>query len=113
MPPAEPAVAIPTALAWAHPVVQEWFVSKFGTPTEPQEGGWPSIVAGAPLATGASAGARTTERDHLYLQSFSSGPRQVVTWLRKGHTCVLSGVGVSRGQLLQLATWRAHGELPY
>ena len=25
------------SLAWAHPVVQEWFVSKFGTPTEPQE----------------------------------------------------------------------------
>ena len=33
------------SLAWAHPVVQEWFVSKFGTPTEPQEQGWPPILA--------------------------------------------------------------------
>jgi ATP-dependent Lhr-like helicase len=34
----------PTGLAWAHPLVQEWFVNKFGTPTEPQEQGWPHIL---------------------------------------------------------------------
>src|SRR3984957_15714670 len=33
------------SLAWAHPLVREWFVSKFGTPTEPQELGWPHILA--------------------------------------------------------------------
>ncbi len=33
-------------LAWAHPIVREWFVEKFGTPTEPQEQGWPHILAG-------------------------------------------------------------------
>ena len=38
------ATATPVALAWAHPVVQEWFAGKFGTPTEPQEAGWPSIL---------------------------------------------------------------------
>ena len=32
-------------LAWAHPLVREWFVNKFGTPTEPQEQGWPQILA--------------------------------------------------------------------
>lgn len=32
-------------LEWAHPLVREWFVSKFGTPTEPQEMGWPHILA--------------------------------------------------------------------
>ena len=32
-----------TSLAWAHPVVREWFVAKFGTPTSPQEQGWPLI----------------------------------------------------------------------
>jgi len=37
--------AVPESLTWAHPVVQEWFVSKFGTPTEPQEQGWPHILA--------------------------------------------------------------------
>jgi len=36
---------VPDSLAWAHPLVQEWFVSKFGTPTEPQEQGWPPILA--------------------------------------------------------------------
>lgn len=70
-----------------------------------------SIVAGGPLPAG--AGTRTTDRDNLDLRSFSSGAREVVTWLREGHTCVLSGVGVPLSQLLELATWRAHGELPY
>jgi ATP-dependent Lhr-like helicase len=37
-------VSPPTGLAWAHPLVQEWFVNKFGTPTEPQEQGWPHIL---------------------------------------------------------------------
>jgi len=32
-------------LAWAHPLVREWFAEKFGTPTEPQERGWPHILA--------------------------------------------------------------------
>jgi ATP-dependent Lhr-like helicase len=33
------------SLGWAHPLVREWFVGKFGTPTEPQELGWPHILA--------------------------------------------------------------------
>ncbi|MGH9554928.1 MAG: DEAD/DEAH box helicase, partial [Terriglobales bacterium] len=37
---------VPGALAWAHPVVRDWFVRCFGTPTEPQEQGWPHILAG-------------------------------------------------------------------
>ena len=39
-----PSPVVPAALEWAHPLVQEWFVSRFGTPTEPQEQGWPYIV---------------------------------------------------------------------
>ncbi|HEV2223361.1 MAG TPA: DEAD/DEAH box helicase [Candidatus Acidoferrales bacterium] len=34
-----------TAFEWAHPLVREWFKGKFGTPTEPQEQGWPHILA--------------------------------------------------------------------
>jgi len=30
---------VPVGLQWAHPVVREWFVGRFGTPTEPQEQG--------------------------------------------------------------------------
>jgi ATP-dependent Lhr-like helicase len=35
-----------TSLDWAHPLVREWFFRRFGTPTEPQEQGWPHILAG-------------------------------------------------------------------
>jgi ATP-dependent Lhr-like helicase len=59
-PAAEVPAEIPAALAWAHPVVQEWFVSRFGTPTEPQEGGWPSIVAGDPTLISAPTGSGKT-----------------------------------------------------
>jgi ATP-dependent helicase Lhr and Lhr-like helicase len=34
-----------SSLEWAHPLVREWFINKFGTPTEPQEQGWPHILA--------------------------------------------------------------------
>src|SRR5260370_13284187 len=37
-------VAESGALAWAHPLVRTWFLEKFGTPTEPQERGWPHIL---------------------------------------------------------------------
>jgi hypothetical protein len=40
------------------------------------------------------------------LQSFSMGERQVVTWRRANHTCVLSGVGVSPAELSRLAAWK-------
>src|SRR5437016_5917836 len=51
---------IPAALAWAHPLVQEWFVSKFGTPTEPQEQGWPHIIAGRTTLISAPTGSGKT-----------------------------------------------------
>src|SRR5438105_1578339 len=37
--------SLPLSLGWAHPLVQEWFVGRFATPTEPQEQGWPHILA--------------------------------------------------------------------
>ncbi len=48
------------SLAWAHPIVQEWFVRKFGTPTEPQEAGWPAILAGEPTLISAPTGSGKT-----------------------------------------------------
>jgi hypothetical protein len=32
----------------------------------------------------------------------------VVTWLRDGHLCVVSGRGVSSATLLRLASWSDH-----
>jgi len=34
-----------TGLKWAHPLVRDWFIERFGTPTEPQMEGWPPILA--------------------------------------------------------------------
>src|SRR5579875_1679634 len=52
--------SVPESLAWAHPVVQEWFVRRFGTPTEPQEQGWPHILAGRPVLISAPTGSGKT-----------------------------------------------------
>ncbi len=47
-------------LAWAHPLVQEWFVARFGTPTEPQIAGWPAILRGEPTLISAPTGSGKT-----------------------------------------------------
>jgi ATP-dependent Lhr-like helicase len=48
------------SLEWAHPVVREWFVRRFGTPTEPQEQGWPHILRGKPTLISAPTGSGKT-----------------------------------------------------
>jgi ATP-dependent Lhr-like helicase len=52
--------SLPASLAWAHPIVAEWFVQKFGTPTEPQEQGWPHILAGRTTLISAPTGSGKT-----------------------------------------------------
>jgi ATP-dependent Lhr-like helicase len=47
-------------LAWAHPLVREWFVRRFNTPTEPQEQGWPHILAGHTTLISAPTGSGKT-----------------------------------------------------
>ena len=47
-------------LAWAHPLVQEWFIARFGTPTEPQIAGWPVILRGEPTLISAPTGSGKT-----------------------------------------------------
>src|SRR6201993_2263520 len=49
-----------TGLEWAHPLVQDWFVSRFGTPTEPQAEGWPHILAGETTLISAPTGSGKT-----------------------------------------------------
>src|SRR3979409_702733 len=51
---------ISPALAWAHPIVQEWFTDRFGTPTEPQEQGWPEILNGRTTLIAAPTGSGKT-----------------------------------------------------
>jgi ATP-dependent helicase Lhr and Lhr-like helicase len=52
--------SLPSALAWAHPLVAEWFVQRFATPTEPQEQGWPHILAGRTTLISAPTGSGKT-----------------------------------------------------
>jgi ATP-dependent helicase Lhr and Lhr-like helicase len=56
--PAKP-LAVP-ALDWAHPLVREWFIQRFGTPTEPQEQGWPHILANHTTLISAPTGSGKT-----------------------------------------------------
>jgi ATP-dependent helicase Lhr and Lhr-like helicase len=55
-----PDVETAGALDWAHPVVREWFTGKFGTPTSPQEMGWPLILAERPTLISAPTGSGKT-----------------------------------------------------
>jgi ATP-dependent Lhr-like helicase len=65
------------ALAWAHPLVRDWFLSKFNTVTEPQEQGWPRILArettliSAPTGSGKTFAAFLVCIDKLVRQSLA------------------------------------------
>src|SRR6185437_16797415 len=48
------------SLEWAHPLLREWFEERFGTPTEPQEQGWPHILAGHTTLISAPTGSGKT-----------------------------------------------------
>src|SRR3984885_7365354 len=52
--------SLPASLAWAHPLVAEWFIARFSTPTEPQEQGWPHILAGHTTLISAPTGSGKT-----------------------------------------------------
>src|SRR5258705_5917834 len=47
-------------LDWAHPLVRDWFVQRFAPPTEPQEQGWPHILAGHTTLISAPTGSGKT-----------------------------------------------------
>src|SRR2546430_3753521 len=55
-----------------HPLVAQWFEEKFGSPTEPQEGGWPAIQSGghtliaAPTGSGKTLAAFLASLDGLF-----------------------------------------------
>src|SRR5438270_6053662 len=69
------------SIAWAHPLVAEWFLSRFGSPTEPQEQGWPHILAGqttliaAPTGSGKTLAAFLACIDRLVRKSLAGALR--------------------------------------
>src|SRR5712675_780678 len=43
-----------------HPIIGRWFTDKFGSPTPPQEKGWPAIQSGAHTLIAAPTGSGKT-----------------------------------------------------
>src|SRR5262245_51556741 len=43
-----------------HPVIQQWFRSRFAAPTEPQQLGWPHLVEGSDVLIAAPTGSGKT-----------------------------------------------------
>ena len=70
-----------------------------------------TIVSGAGIA--APGGSTTTRRNGVTLHTFAEEGRRVVTWWRNGRTCVVSASGVSERKLLELASWRGDGAVPF
>lgn len=57
--------------------------------------------------------AQEVTRDGVELRTFSTDGRPAVTWLRDGHTCVLSGEGVDEDTLTKLAVWKGGGAVSF
>src|ERR1700704_720625 len=109
-----PAVPLSPALAWAHPLVRDWFVQRFGTPTEPQEQGWPHILAGhttlisAPTGSGKTLAAFLACIDRLVRQAGAgelTGRTEVlyVSPLKALGNDIQKNLEIPLGEILQMA----------
>lgn len=70
-----------------------------------------TIVSGPPLTP--PAGSQAVVRGGVTYHGFRAGGRAVVTWVRRGHTCVLSSTEASAAELVDLADWRGKGTVPF
>jgi hypothetical protein len=70
-----------------------------------------TIVSGDGIA--APSEASTTRRNGVNLHALSDRGRHLVTWWRDGRTCVVSASGVNDRELLELASWKGDGAVPF
>jgi ATP-dependent Lhr-like helicase len=112
-------LAPPLGLAWAHPLVQEWFVGKFGTPTEPQEQGWPHILAGrdtlicAPTGSGKTLAAFLACIDRLVRRALAGSLTDAtevlyVSPLKALGNDIQKNLDVPLGEIIALAQQRGY-----
>src|SRR6202142_3826040 len=114
----QPVATRPTpGLEWAHPLVRDWFISRFGTPTEPQEQGWPHILAGrttlisAPTGSGKTLAAFLACIDRLVRKALAGelADRTEVLYvspLKALSNDIQKNLEVPLGEILQLAGQR-------
>jgi len=102
---------------WAHPLVREWFVRRFGTPTEPQEQGWPHILAGhttlisAPTGSGKTLAAFLACIDRLVRKALAGDLQDrtevlYVSPLKALGNDIQKNLEVPLGEILQMASER-------
>jgi ATP-dependent helicase Lhr and Lhr-like helicase len=105
---------VPSSLSWAHPLVQEWFVQRFGTPTEPQELGWPHILArrttliSAPTGSGKTLAAFLACIDRLVRKALAGDLQDrtevlYVSPLKALGNDIQKNLEVPLGEILQMA----------
>ncbi|MGA2511590.1 MAG: DEAD/DEAH box helicase [Candidatus Acidiferrales bacterium] len=101
-------------LGWAHPLVRDWFTARFATPTEPQEQGWPHILAGrttlisAPTGSGKTLAAFLACIDRLVRKALAGelGDRTEVLYvspLKALSNDIQKNLEIPLGEILQLA----------
>ena len=94
--------------------MQEWFVRKFGTPTEPQEQGWPHILAGrttlisAPTGSGKTLAAFLACIDRLVCKALSGDLQDrtevlYISPLKALGNDIQKNLEVPLGEILQMA----------
>src|SRR5262245_47522293 len=106
-----------SGMEWAHPLVRDWFVSRFGSPTEPQAQGWPHILArkttliSAPTGSGKTLAAFLTCIDALVRKALAGDltDRSEVLYvspLKALSNDIQRNLEVPLGDILQLAGQR-------
>src|SRR6266481_5310655 len=106
-----------SGLEWAHSLVRDWFVSRFGTPTEPQQEGWPPILAGkttlisAPTGSGKTLAAFLISIDRLVRKALSGELTDrtevlYVSPLKALSNDIQKNLEIPLGEILQLAGQR-------